>query len=144
MTGDTDASGRGEPMSGSTGETGEPRLRVAPGDSGEDMPNDPQALAEDIERTRQDLGETVEALATKMDVGARARDKAAQMKTRIAGAATGVVDRVSEKGGDARQQLTNGTARAARAAGERPVPVAIAAGVALAIAGWLAWMARRR
>ncbi|MGE5288544.1 MAG: DUF3618 domain-containing protein [Micromonosporaceae bacterium] len=144
MTGDTHASGLGEPMSGSTGETGEPRLHVAPGGSGEKVPNDPQALAEDIERSRQDLGETVEALATKLDVGARARDKAAQMKTRIAGATADVVDRVSEKSGDARQQLTNSTARAARAAGDRPVPVAIAAGVVLAVAGLLTWMLRRR
>jgi len=52
------------------------------------MPGDPQALAEEIERTREELGATVEALAAKADVMARAREKTAEMSGRLTGAAS--------------------------------------------------------
>ncbi|MEU3369062.1 DUF3618 domain-containing protein [Streptomyces sp. NPDC006711] len=42
----------------------------------------PEELREQVERTRQDLGRTVEALAAKTDVKARARDKAADVRER--------------------------------------------------------------
>ena len=39
-------------------------------------PNDPEAIRADIERTREDLAETVDALQAKLDVKTRAKDKA--------------------------------------------------------------------
>ena len=51
--------------------------------------DDPQALLEEIEHTREELGHTVEALAAKVDVKARAQERAVevsdQLKTRLAG-----------------------------------------------------------
>jgi hypothetical protein len=59
-------------------------------------PSDPQALREQIAQTRADLGETVEALAAKTNVTARARDAALRVRTRAVNTAatvTGVVAR---------------------------------------------------
>jgi hypothetical protein len=46
------------------------------------MTDDPEALRAQIERTRSELGETVEALVAKADVRARAREKFAGMTAR--------------------------------------------------------------
>jgi septal ring factor EnvC (AmiA/AmiB activator) len=46
-------------------------------------PDDRQALQDEIERTREHLGETVEALVAKADVKARAQDKARQLTGRL-------------------------------------------------------------
>jgi Protein of unknown function (DUF3618) len=73
---------------------------TAGGPPTEPLPDDQQALAEDIERTREELGATVEALAAKADVKARAREKAAEMSGRLTGAA-----------GQAGAQLSAGTRR---------------------------------
>ncbi|MBO1334518.1 DUF3618 domain-containing protein [Streptomyces sp. VRA16 Mangrove soil] len=43
----------------------------------------PEELRAQIERTRADLGDTVEALAAKADVKGRAKDKAAQVKDQV-------------------------------------------------------------
>ena len=43
-------------------------------------PNDPDAIRADIERTREDLAETVDALHAKLDVKTRAKNKVAQVK----------------------------------------------------------------
>jgi hypothetical protein len=45
-------------------------------------PKDVTELRQEIQRTRADLGETVEALAAKADVKARARDAVADVKVR--------------------------------------------------------------
>jgi MYXO-CTERM domain-containing protein len=42
--------------------------------------NDPEAIRADIERTREDLAQTVDALHAKLDVKTRAKDKVAQVK----------------------------------------------------------------
>jgi Protein of unknown function (DUF3618) len=49
-----------------------------PGAPGQD---DPNALVEDINRTRAELGDTVEALVAKADVKARAQQRAAEVST---------------------------------------------------------------
>ena len=43
-------------------------------------PNYPDAIRADIERTREDLAETVDALHAKLDVKTRAKNKVAQVK----------------------------------------------------------------
>jgi hypothetical protein len=43
-------------------------------------PNDPDAIREDIERTRNDLADTVDALQAKLDVKSRAKARVARVK----------------------------------------------------------------
>jgi len=43
-------------------------------------PQDPEAIKADIERTRANLTETVDALAAKLDIRTRARAKAAEVR----------------------------------------------------------------
>lgn len=73
-------------------------------------PNDPKALQAEIERTREQLGETVQELASRVDVKKRARAKAAElsgrMKTSTVQARQNAVARV----GNVRGQVTNRTA----------------------------------
>ena len=52
--------------------------RAAPG---QDVPEDRNTLVEDINRTRAELGDTVEALVAKVDVKARAQQRAAEVST---------------------------------------------------------------
>ncbi|MDR0343191.1 MAG: DUF3618 domain-containing protein [Nocardiopsaceae bacterium] len=40
----------------------------------DDIPDDPRALAEDIERTRHQVGDSIAALTAKLDVKAQLRD----------------------------------------------------------------------
>lgn len=48
---------------------------TAPVATGEaDIPDDPRALAEDIERTRHQVGDSIAALTAKLDVKAQLRD----------------------------------------------------------------------
>lgn len=46
-------------------------------------PGDPQELEREIERTREQLGETVEKLVAKTDVKARAQDKVTDLAGRV-------------------------------------------------------------
>lgn len=114
-------------------------------------PDDLQALTDEIERTRTQLGETVEELAAKADVRARAQEKAAGAKQAILDA-----------GGQVKDQVTNGTAqaaavvwkrtpepvqraakRAADYARQRRAPLAVAAGAALLVGALIARRRRR-
>jgi ElaB/YqjD/DUF883 family membrane-anchored ribosome-binding protein len=48
-----------------------------------DGPRSPEAIEADIERTRQEVGDTVEALAAKTDVKARAQDRVEEVKANV-------------------------------------------------------------
>jgi Protein of unknown function (DUF3618) len=79
-----------------------------------------QELEQEIERTREHLGETIDELAGRADVKARARARAAEMRARAQ-------DRAAEVSGRVRQsQLMQ--AQVLR----RRWPVAVAAGVLIA------------
>jgi hypothetical protein len=163
--GETGAHAAGRPAS-----TSEPAPAGA-GQAADAIPDDPQALTEDIERTREQLGDTVEALTAKFDAKAQAQAKAAQLKNGVAGVTGRVADQITAKASPLRQQLAGksgdlakaaaggrakaaqltpeparrATARAARTARERPLPYAAAAGAAaVLLIGWLAWRRRRR
>jgi Protein of unknown function (DUF3618) len=82
---------------------------------------DPEQLRREIERTRAELGATVEALSQKTDVKAQARAKAEQAKTQA-----------REKAELAKSQ-----------AQEKPV-VPIAAGIGVAVAALLLIVRKRR
>jgi uncharacterized protein DUF3618 len=59
-------------------------------------PEDPEQLRAEIERTREDLGDTVAALAEKTDVKARARDKVADVRQTVNQRRTELVGRARE------------------------------------------------
>jgi ElaB/YqjD/DUF883 family membrane-anchored ribosome-binding protein len=63
-------------------------------------PDDPQELRDEIERTRQDLGDTVAALAEKTDVKARAREKVADVRQNVSDRRTELVGRAKESSPD--------------------------------------------
>jgi ElaB/YqjD/DUF883 family membrane-anchored ribosome-binding protein len=89
------------------------------------MGEEPDAIRADIERTRAEMGDTVEALGYKADVKTRAKDKMTETKDRITG-------KVSDAAPDGRQ-----VRRAAGVAQENPLGLAIG-GVAVGfIAGML-------
>ena len=89
------------------------------------MGEDPNAIRADIERTRTEMGDTVEALGYKADVKSRAKDRISETKDRLTG-------KVSDVAPDGRQ-----VKRAAGVAQENPLGLALG-GVAVGfIAGML-------
>ncbi len=90
-------------------------------------PTEPEALRREIEQTRAELGETVEALAAKADVKARAQDAVDDVKER----ARGAVDSVAYQVGKQREKVA-----------ELPAPVRAA--IAAAVVGLLALVIIRR
>jgi ElaB/YqjD/DUF883 family membrane-anchored ribosome-binding protein len=103
-----------------------------------------QDILDDIDRTREQLGETVEALAAKADVKAQAKQKASEVQTQAKQKAAEVQTQAKQKAGEvqaqAKQKATEvtGTARqqAGRVAakvGEHRQPLAIAAAAAAAL-----------
>ena len=84
-------------------------------------PDDPQQLRADIERTRQDLGDTVAALAEKTDVKARAKEKVSEVRHNVTEKKTELMGRARESSPDG----ANSAAVQVRAkAQENPVPTA--------------------
>jgi hypothetical protein len=96
---------------------------------------DPEQIQREIEQTREQLGDTAEALAQKANVKARARQKVDDTKA----AAAAKTDHLL---GKAREVSPDGTAAAATRASQKaranPLPLA-AAGTFLAgfLIGWL-------
>ncbi|MGI5243890.1 DUF3618 domain-containing protein [Dactylosporangium sp. CA-139066] len=96
--------------------------------SGKKTSADPGRLKEEIAETRDELAGTVEALAAKTDVKARAKDAAADVKERAKDAAADVKDAAVV----AAEQV------------RRPVPaVALAAGIGLVALAIIAVRRRR-
>lgn len=89
----------------------------------------------DIEQTRAELGETVEALQDKLDVKARAKEKVDETKEAAKEKATETKERVVQKAESVRHTATEHP--------KQSVPVAaIALAAALAV-GFLIWRRRR-
>ena len=90
-------------------------------------PDDQQELEKEIEQTREQLGQTVEALAAKVDVKARAQQELGQLTARLKGKATEANRqlRLQDKANQAKQQA----AQAGQQIRKRPVPAAATAGV---------------
>lgn len=86
---------------------------ATPADAGAAAPDDAQQLQQEIERTREQLGETVEKLAAKADVKARARDKAVEFSGRVKSKAGQARKEAAARSESARSQLA-GKAAAAR------------------------------
>ncbi|MEV7729699.1 DUF3618 domain-containing protein [Streptomyces sp. NPDC087917] len=76
--------------------------RPIPGPPTPETPT-PAELRERAERTRDELGQTVEALAAKADIRARTKEETTVMKEVAAEKASLVVDQIREKAGQAAQ-----------------------------------------
>jgi regulator of protease activity HflC (stomatin/prohibitin superfamily) len=90
-------------------------------------------IQQEIERTRERLGETVEELAAKADLKARARAKAAEMKARAQGKAAEMKARAQGKAAEVSGQLRQNQAV------QRRWPLATAAAGAVIIGAVLVW-----
>jgi hypothetical protein len=86
-------------------------------------PDDPQELEREIERTREQLGQTVELLAAKADVKSRAQAKAAELSERVKSKAGQVRQEAAARGGSARGQLAGTTATAQKRVTAAAAPV---------------------
>lgn len=135
------AAGNTAPVQGNPGQApvgtapAVPSPRTPPLDPSAPLPDDPQALAEDIRQTREQLGAALEALLARTDVKARAREKAGQVSGRVRGV-------TSRAGSQARGQLAAGPSAARR---HLPLVLAVtAAAGAVAVVGYLAATRWRR
>ena len=96
-----------------------------------DQEKSPDELRRDIEQTREQLGDTVEALAEKTDVKAQAKLRADSLK----GTARQKRDEVTAKAKAATPESANaGAQQVVGAAKQNPLPVAAAGAF---VAGWL-------
>jgi ElaB/YqjD/DUF883 family membrane-anchored ribosome-binding protein len=111
------------------------------------MGQDPDAIREEIEQTRTEMSETVEAIGYKADVPSRAKDavgeKVDNVRSKVSGTATRAKEAVvgtASRAGDAtpsRGEVKQQTRRAAGMAKENPLGLAIGA----AAVGFLAGLA---
>ena len=121
---------------------------------------DVNALREEIKQTRAELGETVQALAAKADVKARAKDQVEQTKQKVIAQALDATDKVrgvalqasgrvrvaaAQAGDKARE---SGALDRAQGAGEQvrrnPMPAAVLIGVIALVGVILIVRGRRR
>jgi hypothetical protein len=72
-------------------------------------PEDIQELRQEIEDTREQLGDTVQRLAAKTDVKARARYKAAELTQKVKGKASQTQAQATASAGNARSQVAEKT-----------------------------------
>jgi Protein of unknown function (DUF3618) len=75
-------------------------------------PDDQQQLEQEIERAREQLGETVEQLAAKADVKGRAQAKAAEVSGRVKATAGQAQQEAAARAGRIRSQFADTTAAA--------------------------------
>ncbi|MDQ3988248.1 MAG: DUF3618 domain-containing protein [Actinomycetota bacterium] len=100
--------------------------------------SDPEELRRDIEQVRGELADTVNALAAKADVKARAQDKAQEFKTQ----AIQTTHQVRAQAPETAQQLAGAAQQKARQMiQDKPGPTV---GAALAVLGLLILRRRRR
>lgn len=68
---------------------------------------DPEEIQTQIEQTRGELGETVEALAQKADVKAQAKQRVAQTKASVAGMKDELLNKAPDGASSAMAQASN-------------------------------------
>jgi hypothetical protein len=100
------------------------------------MGQDPSQIREEIERTRADMGDTVDALAYKTDVKTRVKESFADKKERLRTQMTGTTSRIGDAapGG---QEVKEGAQRAVGVAEENPLGLALGGLAAGFLAGML-------
>jgi hypothetical protein len=100
--------------------------------------SDPESLREDIETTRQQLADTVEALSYKVDVKARVRDKTRELREQATDRAHRIREQAVSAAPHSREEALDQARQVARAARERPAILlvgALAVVVALLVLG---------
>jgi len=90
--------------------------RPAGTDASSAVPDDPEQLRQEIERTRARLGETVDALMAKTDVKAQARERAGHFSQRLKDMTAQAKEQTTARVGQAGGQLAGKTADARSAA----------------------------
>ncbi|MYT74868.1 MULTISPECIES: DUF3618 domain-containing protein [unclassified Streptomyces] len=106
--------------------------------------SEPDELRDKVERTRAELGETVEALAAKADVKARAKDRAAHVKEQASEAADTARTKVSDVAHQAQDKLSGPAGSEAARSARDPRAIALLAASAGALVLWLARRRRRK
>ena len=99
--------------------------------------DNPERIKAEIERTRQQLGDTVERLVAKTDVKRRARAEVTALTGRVR---TTLTSTGRSATGSARQTMGKG----ASTASENRVPLAIGAGVMLVVFSLAIWQRTRK
>jgi Protein of unknown function (DUF3618) len=99
------------------------------------MGQDPSEIREEIEQTRAEMGDTVDALAHKTDVKSRVKETFADKKERLRNQMMGTTSRISDATPDS-GQVKQGAKQAVGVAEENPIGLALG-GIA---AGFLAGM----
>jgi hypothetical protein len=84
---------------------------------------EPAEIRSDIESTRQELGDTVEALAEKTDVKAQAQRKVADVRASIDAKRHEIVGKARSKSPDGASSAASSVASTART---NPVPIGVA------------------
>ena len=88
------------------------------------MGEDPDRIRREIEATREEMGETVDALSYKADVKSRAKENLMGKKDSIKAKVTGATDRASGSTPDG-EQVKDNARRAAGVAQENPLGLAV-------------------
>jgi ElaB/YqjD/DUF883 family membrane-anchored ribosome-binding protein len=89
--------------------------------AGANESREPEEIREDIEQTREELGDTVAAMAEKTDVKRQAQAKAEELKGQAGAKAKELRDKAKEVAPDS---ATEGVQQAQQLAKENPVPLA--------------------
>jgi len=90
-------------------------------------------IQQQIERTREHLGKTMDELAAKADVKARARARAIEMKARAQGKAAEMKDKATEMSGQVRRSQVV----------QRRWPLAAAAASVVLVGSLVVWRRRK-
>ncbi len=102
-------------------------------------------IQQEIERTRERLGETVDQLATKADVKARTRAKADEMKARTQAKAIEVKARAQGKAAEMKDKASHMSGQVRRSqVVQRRWPLAVAAASVVVAGSIVAWRRRKR
>jgi ElaB/YqjD/DUF883 family membrane-anchored ribosome-binding protein len=100
--------------------------------------SNPRELRREVETTREELGDTVAALAAKTDVKAQAKQKLDDTKASITEKKDGLLGKAKKA---SPQSASTAAGRASEKARDNPLPMAVAGGFAF---GFLAaWLMRR-
>jgi len=118
------------------------------GRDGHTPPSDPDALRREIAETREQLGDTVQALAAKVDVKAQARRKVAESKEQARQKVAEGTELARQRVAEGRETLLATTQRARQTALEayRDQPGTVVGGATAAVGTlvlYLIWRARR-
>ncbi|MDT4989261.1 MAG: hypothetical protein QOI74_3355 [Micromonosporaceae bacterium] len=107
------------------------------------MTGDAPDLRADIEQTRAALGETVQALAAKVDVKARLQETADDARARVRDGLRTAAVQARSAAADAPRRTRQLAIRAGAAARDNPVPLAVVAGSVAALALFVRWRRNR-